>query len=327
MLCSSISHVNESHMITPVQPLLTIAVPTFNRADSLRATLSSIRKGLSLLPDRQRLSTEILVANNASTDRTREVCADYKEVTYIEQSKNLGYDGNVRSLYRQASGTWMLFLSDDDIFEFATLPILIRLLEERPQLEVAFCNWYSNAHDGLKRSHLHGELLKHQGEFSFGEVCKLTPFYFLSSFVIRRLPVQENNLLRGTYATQMEIALQVLNKGSRCSVLKEFLVGRTEPTTELVGGVNEARNSWRIHLGFTNVRRKFERKFGVELSPVAELSSALSSWRYVRDNTKPLLTRLFTLLSSVFYGIAHTKPSKLWDLPNFIFKKYSRGKR
>jgi len=279
------------------------------------------------LPERTRLSTEILVANNASTDQTREVCADYKEVTYIEQLKNLGYDGNIRSLYREARGTWILFLSDDDIFEFATLPILMRILEESPQLKVVFCNWYSNAHDGLKRSHLHAEILKHKGEFSFGEVCKLTPFYFLSSFVIRRLPIQENNLLRGTYATQMEIALQVLKKGSRCSVLKEFIVGRTEPTTELVGGNNESRISWRIHLGFTKVRRKFEKKFGIELSPVAEFSSALSSWSYLRDNTKPLLTRLFTFLSSVFCGIAQTKPSKIWELPNFIVTKHSRSKR
>jgi glycosyltransferase involved in cell wall biosynthesis len=305
-----------------IQTLLTIAIPTFNRADSLRITLSSILRGLELLSESQKRNVEILVANNASTDQTRAVCRNCKGITYIEQSKNLGYDKNITTIYKNASGTWVLFISDDDIFEHTALPALMNLLERSSHLAVIFCNWYSVSLPGCRGAHAHISALQGKSEFDFSDVCKITPFYFLSSFVLRRAPIQEKSFLIGTYAIQMEIALEVLNKNSRCGVFNQFLVGRTEPTIELVGGNSDSSIAWRIHLGFANVRRKYQNKFGIELSPVAELSSALSSWGYVRNPTRPTMKRLSTLLSSIYHGIANTKITKLLHLPTYVYDNY-----
>lgn len=310
-----------------INPLLTIAVPTFNRAASLKETLNLIYRGLALLSQEQREGVQIIVANNASTDNTREICSGFKGLNYFEQKKNLGYDENINTLYEKASGDWIFFLSDDDIFEYTALPALIKLLERSDQLDVIFCNWYSMDFDGVKIIHTHKELLENKAEFGFYQVCKFTPFFFLSSFLLRRAPIKRKKLMRGTYATQMEIALQVLSRDSRCAVFDQLLVCRLEPATELKGGNCDSSIAWKIHLGFTNVRRKFQNKFGIELSPVAELSSALSSWGYVKNQNRPISTRLKTLISSIFFGIVCTKPSKLLYLPAFILNRYLRVRK
>jgi glycosyltransferase involved in cell wall biosynthesis len=304
-----------------IQPLLTIAVPTFNRADSLAVALSLISRGLNMLSAAQKQHVEVMVANNASTDNTREVCKIYPGITYIEQPRNLGYDENISTIYERASGTWVLFISDDDIFEYIALPVLMRILERSPHLAVIFCNWYSTDLNECKGAHEKIPVLRAGDEFKFSEICDLTPFYFLSSFVLRRIPIEKKNLLRGTYATQMEIALEVLSKESRCGVLNQFLVGRTESTKELEGGNSDSSISWKIHFGFTNVRRKYQNKFGINLSPIAELSSALSSLNYVKNSSQPIRKRLVTLFSSIYNGIAHTKIKQLRFLPFFIYKR------
>ena len=54
--------------------LLTIAVPTFNRADDLVLLLDSIKSELTTPPD---CDIEILVISNASTDTTDELVHSY----------------------------------------------------------------------------------------------------------------------------------------------------------------------------------------------------------------------------------------------------------
>ena len=289
--------------------------------------MNSISKGLSLLTEEQKLRVEVLVANNASTDNTREICLNFKNWIYIEQPRNLGYDENIISLYINACGEWILFLSDDDVFEYSALPTLVNLLEKSQHLDVIFCSWYSLASDKSKVIHTHKALLQYKDEFNFKEVCKFTPFYFLSSFTLRRSPINKNNLLKGTYATQMEIALHNLNLNSRCMVFNELLVGRLEPTTELIGGNCDSSISWKIHIGFTNVRRKFQSKYGIELSPIAELSSALSSWNYVRDSSRPIIRRIGTLFISFLYGVGHTKILQLRLLPAYIYNRFQNRQK
>ena len=304
-------------------PILTVAIPTFNRSDTLVKTLNAVELGLKKLPNWQD-EIEILISSNASTDNTAEVCQGYPDFKYFEQETNLGYDKNVLSLYQKASGDYILFISDDDVFEPTGLLSLIHLIREAPDTDVFFCSWYAVHNEQEKRNLLHSLITTYAPVFTFDKVSDVTPFYFLSSFALRRKLIISGSVMTDTYAVQMEIALLLLSKDSKCRVVDEFLIGRIEPETELIGGNNDSSRAWRIHLGFTRVRRKFQDKFSINISPVAELSSALTAWGFFSNPQKPLGQRLGVLLDALISGLRYSKYTKFYQLPKFIRQKYFR---
>ena len=94
-------------------PRVTIAIPTYNRADSYLPVVMEAARAQTWEP------LEILVGNNASTDNTAEVLASYNDprVRALNHEQNLGANGNFNSLLEAASGEWFLLLHDDDLID------------------------------------------------------------------------------------------------------------------------------------------------------------------------------------------------------------------
>lgn len=96
-------------------PLLTIAIPTYNRAGDLDTALGHIAGQLGPLADR----VEVLVSDNCSTDATAEVVAARVagglRVTYLRNQVNIGPDNNFLQCYKEAKGDYFWLLGDDDI--------------------------------------------------------------------------------------------------------------------------------------------------------------------------------------------------------------------
>jgi glycosyltransferase involved in cell wall biosynthesis len=92
-------------------PLVTIAVPTYNRADRLERCLESAR-------DQSYPSIEIVVCDNASTDATgavvTRVLAAHPRTRYVRHDENLGALANFRAGLEHASGKYFMWLADDD---------------------------------------------------------------------------------------------------------------------------------------------------------------------------------------------------------------------
>lgn len=94
--------------------LISIAIPTFNRAKELEANLKILCSEIS---DFEVNNVEIIVSDNCSEDNTNEVCKNYINkpyFSYYKQSSNIGGDKNFLWLYQNASGRYILLLSDDD---------------------------------------------------------------------------------------------------------------------------------------------------------------------------------------------------------------------
>jgi abequosyltransferase len=95
-------------------PLLTIAVPTFNRAGLLDLCLAQIVKQLGAAG-----AVEVLVCNNASTDATESVVTRYQRqghpLTYVCHAENLGAERNVVQCFARARGRYVLIVGDDDL--------------------------------------------------------------------------------------------------------------------------------------------------------------------------------------------------------------------
>ena len=110
-------------------PLLTIAIPTFNRAHYLDICL------LNILDQKKTVqcNIEILVSDNCSTDNTKEVVDKYKlldnEIRYIKNNENKGGDFNITQCLLLAQGQYVLCFGDDDILLKNSLKKIIDLLK------------------------------------------------------------------------------------------------------------------------------------------------------------------------------------------------------
>lgn len=96
-------------------PLLTLAMPTFNRASSIGRALESLAAGLRGCPPG---TVELDIRDNGSSDATPQIVAAFIEshqgisVRYDRNPENLGYDANHLLVWRHARGRHLLFCSD-----------------------------------------------------------------------------------------------------------------------------------------------------------------------------------------------------------------------
>jgi abequosyltransferase len=97
-----------------IRPLLTIVIPTYNRAACLRELLSGL---LDQLKDESRV--ELMISDNASPDETSTVVEDFAakglNIRYIQNSQNIGPDANFLQCFEQARGKYLWLFSDDDL--------------------------------------------------------------------------------------------------------------------------------------------------------------------------------------------------------------------
>lgn len=105
--------------------ILTIAIPTYNRAHELSELLTNIRNELEQHSDLAS-HIEILISDNASTDDTGLLVSNFNidypcMISYVKNATNLGYDRNVMLAGKNASGRYVLFMSDDDLFEYGAI--------------------------------------------------------------------------------------------------------------------------------------------------------------------------------------------------------------
>ncbi len=112
-------------------PLLSIAIPTYNRASYLALTLKELHAALLTVAQGR---IEIVVSDNASSDETQKVVdaaiAGGLPVRSIRNTRNVGSDANIAQSFNLATGRYVLILGDDDVLISGTLASLVRHLEQ-----------------------------------------------------------------------------------------------------------------------------------------------------------------------------------------------------
>lgn len=115
-------------------PLLSIAIPTYNRAEWLRLCLDN------LIPQLKEYcaDVEVTVYDNASPDHTGKILQPYLEpnlpLTYIRNEENIGSDRNIAQCFNKACGKYVLILGDDDVVVPNALSKIISFLKD-PKFE------------------------------------------------------------------------------------------------------------------------------------------------------------------------------------------------
>ncbi len=110
--------------------MLSIAIPTYNRVNYLKQSLSKV------LEYTKEKDVEIFISDNASTDGTQEYVQKirqiYPYVGYYRNEANLGLDGNFLNCFNKAKGKYLLMLSDDDILLSGAIEDIFIAIESNP---------------------------------------------------------------------------------------------------------------------------------------------------------------------------------------------------
>jgi hypothetical protein len=123
-----------------MHPLISICIPTYNRAELLDYCLD----GLAPLQDCG-TSLEIVISDNGSTDDTPEVIKAHssrnKLIRAHRFAETRGPAPNWLNALRKAEGEFMLYLADDDSLIVESLLHHVETLKREPDLVAIYADW------------------------------------------------------------------------------------------------------------------------------------------------------------------------------------------
>jgi glycosyltransferase involved in cell wall biosynthesis len=122
--------------MTGEEPLLTIAIPTFNCAHFLPDAIASImRQGMD--------DFEIVIVDNASEDNTEQVVRSFENphIRYLRNPSNLGACENGNRCLANSRGRYVKFLCADDVLLNGVLRKQLNVLQARPEVSLVTCNY------------------------------------------------------------------------------------------------------------------------------------------------------------------------------------------
>jgi glycosyltransferase involved in cell wall biosynthesis len=119
--------------------MLSICIPTYNRARYLSNCLHSIATNLS----QSELDFEICISDNCSTDETEKVVRIMQKkmaIKYQKNSSNLGIPRNFINVVAMAKGQFVWLIGDDDLLLPYALIELLSLIKNNSKVDFFFIN-------------------------------------------------------------------------------------------------------------------------------------------------------------------------------------------
>jgi abequosyltransferase len=125
------------------KPLLSIAIPTYNRATFLQEILGSLLPQIS--PE---MPVELIISDNCSTDGTegivRALIKEGHRISYVRNSANIGPDANILQCFEAASGSYAWVLGDDDVILEGSISKLLYLLKSDYSIVYLSPSWFQD---------------------------------------------------------------------------------------------------------------------------------------------------------------------------------------
>ena len=119
-------------------PLVSVCVPTRNRAVWLRESLRTIQaQDYDLF--------EILISDNASVDETPRICRELAaadaRVRYLRQDHDVGLHANHNILIQESRGELLTFYHDDDLYDPAVVRESVSFLQRHRDVGLVCSDW------------------------------------------------------------------------------------------------------------------------------------------------------------------------------------------
>jgi glycosyltransferase involved in cell wall biosynthesis len=133
-------------MQTPT-PCVSIGLPVYNGENFLEAAIASLLAQTFT-------DFELIISDNASSDRTEEICRSYAaqddRIRYYRNSENIGAAENFNRVVHLARGEYFKWAAHDDICAPTFLEFCVDVLEDDPSMvlcstEVGCIDWSGNS--------------------------------------------------------------------------------------------------------------------------------------------------------------------------------------
>ena len=119
-------------------PLVTVGIPTYNRA-------SSLKRSIRMIQDQTYRHLDILISDNASHDDTEAVCralaAADPRIRYVRQPRNIGLHGNHNFCMDQSRGEFLCLFHDHDEHGPDLVNRYVAFLQQHPEVGVVCSDW------------------------------------------------------------------------------------------------------------------------------------------------------------------------------------------
>lgn len=116
-----------------MEPLITVIMPTYNRAGYIEEALTSI--GRQTFKD-----YEIIVVDDGSTDNTRKILEKHEGIRCIYLN-HVGIAGARNTAIRAAKGKWIAFLDSDDLWKEEKLQKQVEYLRAHPDCRIVYTTY------------------------------------------------------------------------------------------------------------------------------------------------------------------------------------------
>ncbi len=249
--------------------LLTIAIPTYNRANYLDINLNQLLLNLNQLENAAEI--EIIVSDNASIDNTWEVVNKYIEkgiaINYYKNDKNTGFDGNFNQCITKSTGKYFWLFGDDELLFNYSLVKLVKILKSN-ELGCIYINGegYDDSFDLLKFDIILDEVINIVSRSQYLEKINYYITFCTGNIINTQhlSPGINTNKYAGTNLIQAHWCIDILNNFDRHLILSEKYFFIKESNT---GGYNLFRtfstNFNKILKG--NLERKYIRMINNKL--------------------------------------------------------------
>lgn len=148
------AHSEESRKMPSAPPLVSVVIPTFNRAKVVTRAIDSVL-------EQTYRNREVLVVDDGSTDDTADVLRSYRDrIVYIQQ-KNTGPSAARNRGIRESKGEFIAFLDSDDLWLATKLERQVGLLTDAgPETPCCLCDSLIRMPGGQERSSFDIALLR-----------------------------------------------------------------------------------------------------------------------------------------------------------------------
>lgn len=126
-----------------MKKLLTIAIPTYNRAQLLDKQLAWLAQAIKGFES----ECAVIISDNCSTDNTQEVIKKWQPLFGNTQfnsnrnSENIGVMRNIAYCINAATSKYLWTIGDDDQIQDRTLAYVLKKLKEHPELSLLILNF------------------------------------------------------------------------------------------------------------------------------------------------------------------------------------------
>lgn len=211
-----------------MSPTVSIGLPVYNGENFLAETLDSLRS--QTFED-----IEIIVADNASTDATGEICktaADEDErVKYFRHETNLGAPANYNFTVDQAVGEFFMWTAHDDLRAPSFVDSALEIFSERPETKVVFSQTLRVDADGevIGDRVRHDDLLEPAVHRRFRAAIS-SPHPSIVVFGLMRLETMRATGRHGSYlGSDRVLAAELALHGPFAEIPEPLFFGRDHP--------------------------------------------------------------------------------------------------